>query len=1203
MVSGPSHPKDAPFAEFGEAFAGFFDPDWYVARYPDVVRSGTDPLVHFVHFGAAECRDPNRFFDSAWYLSHYPDVANSGQHPLLHYLQSGAAELRNPHPRFDATYYVDQHPEAAANPLLYHLRHGVARGWLTEKPLVIRDYLPSAGVSPGAPPGLVVDIVIPVYRGLAQTRRCIGSVLADTDRPLGRVIVIDDGSPEPKLSAWLAALAEKGKIVVLRNQRNRGFVASVNIGIQAAPTNDVVLLNSDTEVPVGWLARLAGHAYATPRVASVSPFSNHATICGYPADAANPPAFGLGVAELDAACRAANAGRSVELPTSVGSCMYIRRMALAETGLFDAEAFGRGYGEENDFCLRAAARGWRHLLACDTFVYHRGAVSFGAGAMAAARAGMAVLQRRYPNYTRIVAQHVRRDAVAPYRFAVTLELFRRSHRPTILMLSHDLGGGVRRHVLDLIGRIGNAANCLLLQSTARGAALSVPALPGHPELVLPADRLSDLVLVLQSANVTRAHIHHLMSMDIDARALLHRLGVPFDVTVHDYFAICPQVNLLPVLQGTYCGEPDVAACNACIANRPSHGARDIVSWRMSQAWQFKQAERIICPSEDVRRRLARYGVDRQAVVVPHEPVAATAWKLSPVSVAKGRALRVAVLGVLAHHKGAVTVLSVAAASDPAKLSVHVIGRAEQELPPARLTMTGEYQEDDLPALLASVKPHILWLPAQWPETYSYTLTAAIDSGLPIVASRIGAFPERLAGRPMTWLVDAEAPAEEWIDTFEKVRGELTRPRRTLERDERRGVRSSRSSTLSGRVIQTSGDSALSGHALARPRKSIADYYAQHYLPAPSVRTSRQFVDLRRPGRISVVAIPERFGSGVLTPCAYIRLLQPLSHPAIGGDFDVVLADPDQALHYRADIVVTQRYAVGEPDAIDALTRHCRQHGIALLYDLDDDLRRIPRDHPDAALLRPRARQVSRLARDADAVWVSTPALADALCNVRDGVRVVENGIDERLWLAGPPPVPPREGPVRLLFMGTMTHDADFALVESALARLKVVFGEFVSIDLLGISSQPALPDWVNRISMPIHAASGYPGFVNWITQQHWDIGIAPLADTPFNRCKSALKALDYAALGLPILASDGPVYRGSPADGRGGWLVPDNTDAWFVALARLVRDSALRRRLAIGAREAVAGATLAAQAARRRTDWLALVHRTQQPRRESAAAA
>ena len=126
--------------------------------------------------------------------------------------------------------------------------------------------------------------------------------------------------------------------------------------------------------------------------------------------------------------------------------------------------------------------------------------------------------------------------------------------------------------------------------------------------------------MLKSARVTRAHIHHMMSMDLDVRALLHRLDVPFDVTVHDYYAICPQVNLLPWLQGAYCGEPDVAGCNACIADRSSHGSRDIVSWRRGNAWRFTEAERVFCPSDDVRGRLARYRLDRRAIVVPHEPV-------------------------------------------------------------------------------------------------------------------------------------------------------------------------------------------------------------------------------------------------------------------------------------------------------------------------------------------------------------------------------------------------------------------------------------------------------------------------------------------------------------------------------------------------------------------------------------------------------
>ena len=390
-------------------------------------------------------------------------------------------------------------------------------------------------------------------------------------------------------------------------------------------------------------------------------------------------------------------------------------------------------------------------------------------------------------------------------------------------------------------------------------------------------------------------------------------------------------------------------------------------------------------------------------------------------------------------------MTLASAANPAELSIHVIGHADTELPrplAKRIAMTGEYEEADLPALLAKVKPHVVWFPGQCPETYSYTLTTAIDAGLPIVATQIGAFPERLEGRPLTWLVDPEASPEEWLAVFAKVRGALTSQRKP---------------------------------PAGRPRQAVADYYRDHYVKAPAVRAAGELVDLRSDERVSVVVIPERFPSGALTPCSYIRLLQPLDHPAIGGDFDIVLADADEALNYRADIIVTQRYAVEDLDAAESSDQALREHGITLLYDLDDDLRHIPRDHPDAQLLRPRARTVSRLVRGADAVWVSTPALAATLAELRDDVRVVENGLDERLWAAAPPPTPPRQGPVRILFMGTATHDADFAIVEGALARLKSVFAEYVAIDLA-------------RYQQPLrHAVLGQPcrhaGASEWVVSR------------------------------------------------------------------------------------------------------------------------
>jgi glycosyltransferase involved in cell wall biosynthesis len=185
-------------------------------------------------------------------------------------------------------------------------------------------------------------------------------------------------------------------------------------------------------------------------------------------------------------------------------------------------------------------------------------------------------------------------------------------------------------------------------------------------------------------------------------------------------------------------------------------------------------------------------------------------------------------------------------------------------------------------------------------------------------------------------------------------------------------------------------------------------------------------------------------------------------------------------------------------------------------------------------------------------------------------------------------------------MGTATHDKDLALIEPALRRLHAEFGDRLGIEIVGVTGRGDLPPSIKRLDVPAAATASYPGFVNWITRQNrWDIGLAPLADTGFNRAKSSIKALDYAALGLPTLASDMSVYRGSIADGPGGLLAPNTAEAWYAATSRLVRSSGLRQRLA---REAQASYTcshtLAAQAAGRRAAWQALA-RSPAPDRRS----
>ncbi len=1158
-----SLPATEQEASLARMMGAFFDQLFYTSRYPDVVAAGLDPLIHFIRFGVQENRDPNRFFDNAWYLEHYPDVRGSLTHPLLHYLTSGAAELRNPHPRFDAAWYVEEYPDAAANPLLYHIRVGAARGYLTEKPLIISDYLPSARPAFAVPGGVSADVVVPVYKGLDETRRCLDTVLASADTVRGEIIVIDDHSPDRALGAWLDTLAASGQIRLLRNRRNQGFVQSVNAGMAAAGDHDVVLLNSDTEVPAGWLDRLAAQAYAGPRIATVSPLSNNATICGYPSDTGGPVVLGKCADEIDDLARTVNAGRFVPTPTTVGFCMYIRREALTEIGCFDAERFGVGYGEENDFCLRAAARGWRHHIACDTFVYHRGSVSFGARARALTKRATDLICQRFPDYPRDVALHIRLDAIGPYRWALTGAVLKSTGLPLLLMVSHGMGGGVRRHIDTLIAGLDGRAHILLLESSTRGTSLSVPALPGHPVLNLPSERLEDLLRILRHCGVGRVHVHHLLGMDLDVRALIHRLGVPFDLTVHDYLALCAQVNFLPGPAQLYCNEPAIAGCNACIAVRPSHSARDILSWRAERAWQFHQAERVFCPSQDVLSRLERYGLADNAVLAPHEPVTEAPWPVVAVSPGAGK-LRIAVLGVLADHKGARTVAALAEACDPAAMEIHLIGYPEDNFPkPAlkRMKVTGRYPEAALAGLIDSVAPHVIWLPAAWPETFGYTLSAAIESGRPIAATRIGAFPERLHGRPFTWLVDHRTSPEEWISLFQTIRAVLPAEPVT---------------------------------ATTVVRGAVKDAYKTDYLRAPgSPRPPR-----RRPSRPVIAVVPERYDSGQPTPCGYIRLLQPLDHPAIGGDFEVRLADAKSILEIEADIIATQRYALPDVRAVDALAAHARRIGATLLYDLDDDLPNIPRSHPEAEELRPRAPVVRRILAVADAVWVSTPALADNIARMAANVTVVPNGLDERIWAAVPPNHPAPAGPARLFCMGTTTHERDFAMIVPALVRLKQEFGSDVEIGLVGMTGSADLPAGIHRISVPHRASLSYPGFVHWLTSSlpGWHIGLAPLLDTPFNRAKSAIKVMDYAALGLAVLASDVPVYRGSIPSGPAGQLVANEARAWYAALSWLVRNRALRLAMAAEARPAfLASSSLAVQAQARREAWLRLLRK---PRRQ-----
>lgn len=281
----------------------------------------------------------------------------------------------------------------------------------------------------------MIDVVIPVFGGVQQTRRCIESVLASTPAAQAEIVVVNDASPEPAITAYVQQLANDRRITLLTNESNTGFVRSVNRGMAQHADRDVVLLNSDTEVANDWLDRLRVTAHRHDDVATVTPFSNNATICTYPFEGWSGGVPGtLGLAALDRVFARANTGLAIELPTAVGFCMYIRRDALSVLGAFDAERFGRGYGEENDFCMRALKSGRRNLLASDIFVFHEGAVSFSEERAKLTAAATEALLQVHPDYMERVVAFIEADPAQPLRSAVDLARI-------------ELGADEARHVL------------------------------------------------------------------------------------------------------------------------------------------------------------------------------------------------------------------------------------------------------------------------------------------------------------------------------------------------------------------------------------------------------------------------------------------------------------------------------------------------------------------------------------------------------------------------------------------------------------------------------------------------------------------------------------------------------------------------------------------------------------------------------------
>jgi len=625
-----------------------------------------------------------------------------------------------------------------------------------------------------------VTIVIPVYRGVEATETCIQSVLnyrnADTDA----VLIVNDASPEPGMAPLLARFRGTKNLQLLANKSNLGFVKTANRALRAVPEGDVILLNSDTEVFAGAFDELCRVAHSAPEIGTVTPLSNNATIFSYPhATLRRDELSDMPWRRLAQIAALRNVDVIVDVPTAHGFCMLIKREVLERVGAFD-ESFGRGYGEENDFCAKAADLGFRNVAAGSVLVYHRESMSFAGEKAELPTQNLATIAKRYPEYHPAITVFEREDRMRSARWALDtarLAQARRAGAQFTVVVSNWFEGGTAESIRDI------AKACE--ESNARQLVLSCRSdgylqLSCEEPLLLarfsPAER-RPLFRMIAAAQPALVAVHQILGYDAGfVRELAEWIRDFRSVFyVHDYYAMCPRVTMIDS-SGAFCGKPPPDVCDRCIAIGGAHAASRLQKTSMEKHHKLAESllsavTDVVAPSADAARYINKVWPQLEVKVIAHPE----SERQFPATPRDGSDDEILLLGAIGSHKGSAKLLEIArlARLKYQRLQFRVVGHTDidKELDAlGNVRITGAYSHADLPRLMAECRGRLALFLHIWPETWSYTLSEAVAHGFIPLVPDIGAPAERVRETGFGYVFPFPIEAQEVLTLIREIAG-------------------------------------------------------------------------------------------------------------------------------------------------------------------------------------------------------------------------------------------------------------------------------------------------------------------------------------------------------------------------------------------------------------------------------------------------
>ncbi|GAA6151480.1 glycosyltransferase [Pseudoteredinibacter isoporae] len=595
-----------------------------------------------------------------------------------------------------------------------------------------------------------VDIIIPVYRGLDETVACVEAAKYSLCFPNVNLVLVDDCSPETAISAYLKEQSALNGIRLIVNERNLGFVASVNKAMSDSD-RDVVLLNSDALVSNDWLKRLQAAAYQSETIATATPLSNNATICSVPGIAKVYEGGALDVSEVDALAAELNAASTVEIPTAVGFCMYIKRNCLEQIGYFDEAHFGKGYGEENDFCMRCIASGLNHVMAMDVFVHHEGEVSFSSESSERKQKAEQILQSLHPEYKSLLQRYLEKNEAEPYQLRLLAEaqwqaLYKnlRSEKTILHVLGLD-GGGSFKYVQSLVEETKDRLKHFALLINGEYCYLQDLNTFVFYNLNTYDRKEALLGLLFEQLAFSNVHLHRFSSEIIDVFSGIDFTRIKLYITYHDISFlksdIFSDINGIDFKQiERYRSQEWIDACeplrqSASALFFPSEYLKALYGKVFSESDSNENHGYVFCPDRPLNPKAIQ--TEQAEHIVQLREQAFDCGKKT-----------IAVVGALGKHKGFdyFESLRELTLSDGPSLNWLHIGYSDKisgQSVQANYIVTGAYEPESLPDMLALYQVDLVYFPLGVPESYCYALSDVLASPVPVLVHGLGALGERV----------------------------------------------------------------------------------------------------------------------------------------------------------------------------------------------------------------------------------------------------------------------------------------------------------------------------------------------------------------------------------------------------------------------------------------------------------------------------